>query len=169
LKDYNRILLLSFYLDNSSLRHIFKQQITKLDLINNDGGWMIGKTIAYTKTVFAHILTYCEKLEHLNVTASSRLGYPSLSIRYLPSSTFSSSTLTYLCINVHNFTDFVCLLDGRLKQLSTLIVQFYQMDTDSSVVHNLVSMVYLFELLGRIKCHFYKLGATEKFVKYEDF
>jgi len=88
-------------------------------------------------------LTYCEKLQHLNVIQTTILGYPGLSIRYLPSSTFSSSTLTYLCINVQNFADFVCLLDGRLKQLSTLIVRFYQMDTDSSVVHNLVSVVYL--------------------------
>lgn len=106
---------------------------------------------AYTKPVYTDILSYCEKLEYLNVTVSSSFVYPSLSIRYLPSNTFSSSILTYLCINVRTFTDFVCLLDGRLKQLNTLIVQFYEMDNNSSVVHNLVSILYLFEFLKRSK------------------
>ncbi|CAF2853479.1 unnamed protein product, partial [Rotaria sp. Silwood2] len=135
--NFQRDSSLHYFTDNSSLEHILKEQITKLDLIHKDDGYEIMLSKVYTKTVYAHILTYCEKLEHLNVTASSNFVYPSLSIRYLPSNTFSSSTLTYLCINVQTFTDFVCLLDGRLKQLCTLIVQFYQMDTDSSVVHNL--------------------------------
>ncbi|CAF3947411.1 unnamed protein product, partial [Rotaria sordida] len=96
--NFQRDSSLHYFTDNSSLEHILKEQITKLDLIHKDDA---------------------------------------LSIRYLPSNTFPSSTLTYLCINVQTFTDFVCLLDGRLKQLSTLIIQLYQMDTDSSVVHNL--------------------------------
>ncbi|CAF3671279.1 unnamed protein product [Rotaria sp. Silwood1] len=135
--NFQRDSSLHYFTDNSSLEHILKEQIIKLDLIHKDDGYEIISSKVYTKTVYAHILTYGEKLEHLNVTASSNFVYPSLSIRYLPSNTFSSSTLTYLCINVQTFTDFVCLLDGHLKQLSTLIVQFYQMDTDSSVVHNL--------------------------------
>ncbi|CAF3189410.1 unnamed protein product [Rotaria sp. Silwood2] len=139
--NFQRDSSLHYFTDNSSLEHILKEQITKLDLIHKDDGYEIMLSKVYTKTVYAHILTYCEKLEHLNVTASSNFVYPSLSIRYLPSNTFSSSTLTYLCINVQTFTDFVCLLDGRLKQLCTLIVQFYQMDTDSSVVHNLVTSI----------------------------
>ena len=34
-----------------------------------------------------------------------------------------SSMLTKLCINVDDFEDVYALLDGRLKQLTTLIVQ----------------------------------------------
>ncbi len=37
--------------------------------------------------------------------------------------TFSSSTLTKLCINVYSFDDCLALLDGRLKQLTTFVVQ----------------------------------------------
>jgi len=92
-------------------------------------------------------LTYCEKLQYLNVIQTTILGYPGLSIRYLPSSTFSSLTLTYLSINVITFTDCLCLLDGRLKQLRTFIVQIYSLDTDLSIVHNLVSIFSCFELL----------------------
>ncbi|CAF1133589.1 unnamed protein product [Rotaria sordida] len=109
--NFQRDSSLHYFTDNSSLEYILKEQITKLDLIHKDDEYEIISSKVYTKTV--------------------------LSIRYLPSNTFSSSTLTYLCINVQTFTDFVCLLDGRLKQLSTLIIQFYEMDTDSSVVHNL--------------------------------
>jgi hypothetical protein len=92
-------------------------------------------------------LTYCEKLQHLNVIQTTILGYPGLSIRYLPSSTFSSLTLTYLSINVITFTDCLCLLDGRLKQLRTFIVQIYSLDTDLSIFHNLVSIFCCFERL----------------------
>ncbi|CAF4060668.1 unnamed protein product [Rotaria magnacalcarata] len=37
--------------------------------------------------------------------------------------TFSSSILTELCINTNNFDDCLALLDGRLKQLTSLILQ----------------------------------------------
>ncbi|CAF3172243.1 unnamed protein product [Rotaria socialis] len=128
---------LLFNLDDSSLRHIFRQQIKKLDLINKDRERAVGSWEEYTKRVYAPILTCFENLKHLNVVERSIPVYPGLSLRYLPSSTFSSSTLTYLCINVITWTDCLCLLDGRLKQLSTLIVKIYRMDTDSSIDHNL--------------------------------
>ena len=99
----------------------------------------------YTKTVYAHILIYFEKLKHFNVSPTTIFGYPSLSICYLPSNTFFSLILTYLSINVRTFTDCLCLLDGRLRQLSTLIVQIYSMKTNLSVVHNLVCIFCLFQ------------------------
>ena len=92
----------------------------------------------YTKIVYAHILTYFEKLEHFSVGPRTIFGYPCLSICYLPLNACSSSILTYLSINVRTFTDCLCLLDGRLKQLNTFIVQVYTMKTDLSLVHNLV-------------------------------
>jgi len=76
----------------------------------------------YTKTVYAHILNYFEKLEHFSVIETTIVGYPSLSVCYLPSNIFSSSTLTHLSINVSTFTDCLCLLDSRLKQLRIFIV-----------------------------------------------
>jgi hypothetical protein len=85
-------------------------------------------------------LSYFEKLEYLNVIQTTSFGYPGLSVRYLPSDAFSSSTLTYLSINVMTFTDCLCLLDGRLKQLTTFIVRIYSLDTDLSAVNNLVSL-----------------------------
>ena len=106
----------------------------------------MGSVQEYTKRVYAHILTFFEKLEHFNVIQSSFYSYPRLTLRYLPSNTFSSSTLTYLSIHVIGFTDCVYLLDGRLKRLKTFITQICHMDGDSSIVQNLVGIFSLLQL-----------------------
>jgi hypothetical protein len=98
----------------------------------------------YTKNVYAHILNYFENLEYLNVTGALSDEYPGLTLHDLPPNAFSSSILTYLNIKVLNFVDCLYLLDGRLKQLSTFIVRFHFMDTDSSSVSNMVGIIYMF-------------------------
>ncbi|CAF4199783.1 unnamed protein product [Rotaria sordida] len=107
---------LDYFTDESTLRHIFKQEIKKLYLINKDHE------------------------QYLNIIETSICAYPDLSIRYLSSNIFSSSILTYLSINVGTLTDCIYLLDGRLKQLNTFIIRIYQMDLDSSIVHNLYNI-----------------------------
>lgn len=140
------VLWLYFNLDVSPIRYILKEQITKLNLIYNKSRYLTKSAKVQTKTVYAHILTFCSKLEYLNVTSPLGITYIGLSFRYLPSNTFVSSILTYLCIYVSTFDDFLYLLDGRLKSLSTLIVEFCLLETDSSIIHNLVSMlIYFFE------------------------
>lgn len=81
---------------------------------------------------FVHILTFLENLQHLNMFAELLKGYPAFSLCFLPSNTFSSSTLTYLCINMINWVDFLCLPDGCLKQSKTLIVDVATMEVDPS-------------------------------------
>ncbi|CAF3391175.1 unnamed protein product [Rotaria socialis] len=134
--NFQRDSSLRYFKDDSSLRYIFKKQITKLDLINKDCEVAVGSWDTYTKIVYAHILTYCENLEHLKIIATPTTEYPGLSVRYLPASAFSSSTLTYLCISVITITDCLYLLDGRLKQLNTFIVRIYCTEKNSSIVHN---------------------------------
>ena len=136
-----------YTLDNSPLRCIFKQQITKLDLISKDHELAFRSCQEYTKRVYALILTCFEKLEHFNVIQTSIYSYPGLTVRYLPPSTFSSSTLTYLSVNVGTFTDCIYLLDGRLKRLNTFIVRIYCMGgVDLSIIQNLVGILSLFQL-----------------------
>ncbi|CAF4223013.1 unnamed protein product, partial [Rotaria sordida] len=150
--NFQRDSSLHYFTDDSSLQHFFKQQIKKLDLVNKDYDYAVGSMEDYTKRVYAHILTYLENLEHLNVVGTSNIAYPYLSFRYLPSNTFSSLTLTYLCISVKTFNDCLCLLDGRLKQLTTFIVEFYYIDRNSSMVHNSVGVPYLVNIFVRTKC-----------------
>ncbi|CAF4757639.1 unnamed protein product [Rotaria socialis] len=126
-----RILLAAHYPNLTELK------INDFQRDNSSRYFAVGSLKVYTKNVFARVLTSFENLNHLNVTGTTIPAYPSLSVCYLPSNTFSSSTLTYLCINVSYFTDCLCLHDGRLKHLCTLIVRSYCMGTDLSIVHNL--------------------------------
>jgi len=97
----------------------------------------------YTVNVYAPILTVFENLKHLSIIGSFMSDYPALSICDLPSTTFFSSILTKLCIYVYSFDDCLYLLDGRLKQLTTFIVQIYFIRNDSLIVHNNVSLCFI--------------------------
>jgi hypothetical protein len=97
----------------------------------------------YTANVYAPILTFFKNLKHLSIFESSITDYPPLSICDLPSTTFSSSILTELCIDVYKFDDCLYLLDGRLKQLSTFIVRIYHIDDHSWTFHKTVSLYFI--------------------------
>ena len=127
-------------LDESSLRSIFQEQITNLILVNNDRDTMIYSSNNYTTNVYSHILTYFKNLKNLSVIEPSVvLAYPPLSLSDLRSTTFSSSILTHLHIAVENFDDCLCLLDGRLRKLTTLCVTVHYMDKSSGILHKMVS------------------------------
>jgi hypothetical protein len=132
-------MLLFFYLDASPLRHIFQQQITDLILVNHDTNELIGSSKNYTVNVYEHILNFFKNLKHLNIIGSLNMSNPCLTLIDLPSNTFHSSTLTYLCIDLCSLDDCLYLLDGRLKQLTTLIVRIRYIDSSSSIIHNMVS------------------------------
>lgn len=140
-------------LDDSSLRCLFKQHLRQLNLVNIDRERLVGSLKEYSTNVYVHILAYCEKLEHFNVIQTPTGFYPSLSIRYLSSSAFASSMLTHLSIKVITFTDCLCLLDGRLKQLQTFIVDVHLMATDLSLVHNMVSMLHRYVRFFTCRIH----------------
>jgi hypothetical protein len=92
----------------------------------------------YNIIVYGPILKFFKKLKHLSIIEASNPPYPCLILRDFPSTTLFSSTLTHLCINMYNLEDCLYLLDGRLKQLTTLIVGIRYI-TDPSDIHNIVS------------------------------
>jgi hypothetical protein len=110
-----------------------------LILIINENNIEITR-IDYTKDVYAVIFGFFENLKHLTIVLSSIKNYPLSSLDYLSPMTFSSSTLTKLCINVDNFDDCLALLDGRLKQLTTFIVQVDFINEWTSTFYNMVSV-----------------------------
>ena len=93
----------------------------------------------YNKNVYEHILKFFKNLKHLNIIEIPNQLYPPLLLCDSPSISFFSTTLTYLCINVDTFDDCLYLLDGRLKQLTTLIVKTRQICKSSLIIHNMVS------------------------------
>ncbi|CAF0922409.1 unnamed protein product [Rotaria sordida] len=136
--NFGRHIALKYFTDQSTFQHIFKHQITELILENNDQDEVTILLREYTVNVYARILTFFENLRHLSIVEASSISeYPPFSLRHLPSTTFFSSILTKLCINVENINDCFRLLDGRLKQLTTFIVQIGSADDESPIVHHI--------------------------------
>jgi hypothetical protein len=127
-----------FFLDESPFRYIFEQQITDLTLINNEKYAEV-QTMNYTTNVYARILKLFGNLKNLSVVRACIGECPSLSLDAFPSTTFFSSILTKLSINVCLFEDCLSLLDGRLKQLTTFIVNIGIVE-NHSMVFNSVSL-----------------------------
>ncbi|CAF4785575.1 unnamed protein product [Rotaria sp. Silwood1] len=135
--NFGRHIALNYFTDQSIFQHIFKHQITELILENSDQDSGIILSEEYTANVYAPILTFFENLTHLSIVESSFISqYPPLSICYLPSNTFFSSILKKLCITVESINDCFHLLDGRLKQLTTFIVEIRYINNNSRIVHN---------------------------------
>jgi len=95
---------------------MFKHQITYLILHNNDEHNTETSLTTYTVNVYVHIILLFQNLKHFTIVPSSMNEYPPLSVSNLPPTTYFSSTLTVLCINVCDFDDCLSVLDGRLKQ-----------------------------------------------------
>jgi hypothetical protein len=92
----------------------------------------------YTERVYAHLVTFFDRLEEFHVIQRPFRDYPDLTICHFPHETFASSHLTSLSIKASTWSDSLCLLDGRLKQLRTFHVVVDSMKTDSSISHNSV-------------------------------
>ncbi|CAF4571528.1 unnamed protein product [Rotaria sp. Silwood2] len=135
LKNLDNIDVLYALSDESFFQHIFRQ-ITDLSLICNED---ISKTSVEScaKDVYIYILAFFKNLTHLSIVGLSKNQCQPLSLSNLPSTTFSSSILTRLCINLCSIQDCLSLLDGRLKHLSTLIVVVYGTKNDSTFDHNM--------------------------------
>ncbi|CAF3358699.1 unnamed protein product [Rotaria sp. Silwood2] len=142
--NFNKAIVSRYFIDDSLFGHNFKQQITDLVLVSNESNIEITPK-EYTKNIYAIIFIFFENLKHLSIVSSSINYYPPLSLDFLSSMTCSSSTLTKLCINVYNFNDVRALLDGRLKQLTTLIVQVRIISDLILTSHNRVD-------LSNLKC-----------------
>ena len=128
-----------FCLDDSRFGQICKQRITNLTLIINENNIEIdGKE--YTKNVYAPVLAFFDNLQSLSMISSCTDNYPRFWSFEPSEKVFSSSTLTKLCINVSRFTDCLLLLDGRLKQLTTLIVQVHEIYNHIPTFHSQVSV-----------------------------
>lgn len=99
---------------------------------------MLDSSKNYTKDIYGHIIYFFKNLKSLTIVETFNPSYPRLSFRQLPSTTFFSSTLTHLCINIYTLEDCLRLFDGRLKQLCTLIVEISHSDKSSLIIQNMV-------------------------------
>ncbi|CAF3504800.1 unnamed protein product [Rotaria socialis] len=169
--NFHEEIALNYFTNKSSLRSIFQEQITNLILINNDE-CARACSLDYTAEIYAHILTFFKNLKILRIIEPSVVSYPPLSLCYFPSTTFSSSILTHLYINVQTFDDCLCLLDGRLKQLTTLFVTVCCAFNYSRTIHNMnklpnlkcfsLQIFYEFQPYDRIASLLRRMSNLEK-------
>ncbi|CAF1039397.1 unnamed protein product [Adineta ricciae] len=137
--NFKEEFVLPYFTSVSPLRHIFQEQITDLILVNNDIDKLSEPSNNYTVNVYEHTLKFFKRLKHLNIIGSVKMSSPLLSLIDLPSNTFHSSILTYLSIDVCSLDDCLHLLDGRLKQLTTLNVRISYIDSSLAIIHNMRS------------------------------
>ncbi|CAF1508421.1 unnamed protein product [Adineta steineri] len=120
--------------DELLFRCNFKKQITDLTIRNDYNGRE--RIIDQSTNVFIKLVDFFENLKYLSYTESFVAKNSVLSFIDLPSTTFVSSNLIKLCITVNNFGDCLCLLDGRLNQLSTFIVIIVNVKDNSLMEFN---------------------------------
>ncbi|CAF2713309.1 unnamed protein product [Rotaria sp. Silwood2] len=130
--------------DESSIIHIFKDQISHLTVtIKHDSRAVHRKK--FFKNVFITVFIMFINLTYLHFDVKDMYLYSPISLIDLPSTTCYSSSIVYLNVSVRNFDDCLCLLDGRLSQLYTLIVKVYLIQNTSMIINNT-------KTLSNLKC-----------------
>ncbi|CAF3387836.1 unnamed protein product [Rotaria sp. Silwood2] len=130
--NFNDKIVLHYFRGGSPFRHIFQQQITDLILVYKSDTDVLLETQRHNG-VHGYILRFFKSLKYLSITGLHSV----LSLHNSPSTICSSSILYKLSVFVNNFGDCLVLLDGRLKQLTTFIVNIGNIVYNSSVVYNM--------------------------------
>ena len=103
---------------------IFKEQILHLVVTIMDKSESASLSDV-AMNVYMRIFNLFSSVTHLDFVFKSDFRHPPFSLEDLPSTACFSSTIVHLSIKVLTFTDCLCLLDGRLNQLQTFIVEIY--------------------------------------------
>lgn len=127
---------MNFVLDTSHVGRVCRQ-LTELTLVIDE---IIGSE--HISNIDVNSFAFFENLKYLSIVSLSINGYPPLSIAR-QNLTFSSSKLVKLDIKVKCFDDVLALLDGRLKQLTTLTVEVSMIYRRGNRLFSQVSLQYL--------------------------
>jgi hypothetical protein len=109
--------------------------------------------LTYFTNVYEQMMVLFENVKHLSVIASSVNDYPPFLFCHFSPDDYLFSTVTVLCINVLCLDDCLFLLDGRMKQLSTFIVQVQYINCPVYVFQNMVSLNLEMSYLHRKNKH----------------
>ncbi|CAF0961026.1 unnamed protein product [Adineta steineri] len=107
--------------EKSPFLHIFKQQI--LELVVTIGDETMYKSEEKLVTdIYKRIFGLFTNLKYLDIDANDTHHFPRSLLTGVPSTTCCSSSIVHLRIRMQNIDDCIYLLDGRLSQLHTMIV-----------------------------------------------
>ncbi|CAF4191905.1 unnamed protein product [Rotaria magnacalcarata] len=111
----------NIFFKKSSFIHTFKDQITHIrvkisDEIRNES------RLQLLTDIYNCIVTLIANLKYLDLGVKDNYFFRRPFLGDLPSTTFSSSSIVHLNIKMNDFDDCRYLLDGRLTQLHTFVV-----------------------------------------------
>ncbi|CAF2096341.1 unnamed protein product [Rotaria magnacalcarata] len=138
------LLMSRIFDDESSIIHRFKNNITHLSVTMNEVStcdFIQNLVVNVVNTIFI-IFTNLTCL-HFGLQDAC-LYSPTLLIDFLPTTRFSSNVV-HLNISVCDLDDCLYLLDGRLSQLQTFIVEVYMISKTSMLLNNM-------ETVSKLKC-----------------
>lgn len=122
-------------LEKHSSRHALKHRIFDLVVTFNDGLSDKFKQISLIN-IYPKIFALFANLNYLRVNTNGKYTFIQSILRDLPPTTCSSSNIVHLHIKMHNFDDCLSLLDGRLSQLRTLILDLDYIRDSFLIRHN---------------------------------
>ncbi|CAF4042360.1 unnamed protein product [Rotaria sp. Silwood2] len=166
--NFQEEILYQYLTGDSSLHRLLTEQITHLNiLIQNE---IIPTFFETLSDVFILILSSCKRLISLDFFQLFPDQMWSGNIFTLPSTSYTSLTLTQLKINVKTFHACLYLLDGRLHNLSTLIINVSNISrTLSNIDKIIVILLILFSLWQKIpKLKYFSLTSLDDTYNYDD-
>ncbi len=126
------------FLEKSPITRLFREQITHITITNR-------RTQASNESITdgcARIFDICKKLTFFDISQFTT-DDARLLLDGQPSNTCFSSQLRSLFVNVRNFDDCLCLLDGRLPQLSSLTIDINYIKRSLRTTNDMVSTLNL--------------------------
>ncbi|CAF3892744.1 unnamed protein product, partial [Rotaria sordida] len=125
--NFNGKIVSRYFTDKSPFRYIFQEQITDLILVFEKNFNAISNKF-YITNLYGYVFNLFVNLKHFSIFELFQYRFPCLKFRQLPLTICFSSTLYKLSLYIQNLQDCYALLDGRLKELTTLIVHIVQPD-----------------------------------------
>ncbi len=121
------------------MARLFKEQITHITIISRRP---VGSRIFFTNAC-GSLFAACKKLIFFDSRRLCNSKCTELSFFHVPSNTCYSSQIRFLYVNVSLFDDCLCLLDGRLNQLSSLTIYIKSIERFSIITTNMVNKMNL--------------------------
>ena len=91
--------------------------------------------------LYLPIFNLLKNVTHLDFVIKDGFRYRPFSLKHLPSTVCFSSTIVHLSIKVLGLKDCLSLLDGRLNQLHTLIVEMNHISPSTNDLEDTVKPI----------------------------
>jgi hypothetical protein len=162
--QYRRIktILCIYYLfsENSPFIHIFKQQIS--DLVVTISDEILDESYVKLLTdIYNRIFGLVTNLKYLDLDNNDFYDFSRSLLTGLPSTTCFSSSIVHLRIKMQNIDDCLYLLDGRLSQLNTLIINLDYIHDPQQIRRRSQKIIrHSWKIMNNLVNNYYRLKSS---------